>query len=98
MAWLRDGQVFESDDRSGSFQAKAFVSHGLSTGIAVSGGRTRVVWSEDGDGTVLAERLGSGGWTKGTVYPSASRLPPIVVGTTVLMASSHRIYARTEDL
>jgi hypothetical protein len=98
VAWLRDGQVFESDDRSGSFQAKAFVSHGLSTGIAVSGGRTRVVWSEDGDGTVLAERLGSGGWTKGTVYPSASRLPPIVVGTTVLMASSHRIYARTEDL
>jgi hypothetical protein len=98
VAWLRNGQVFESDDRSGSFQAKAFVSHGLSTGIAVSSGRTRVVWSEDGDGTVLAERLGSGGWTKGTVYPSASRLPPIVVGTTVLMASSHRIYARTEDL
>jgi hypothetical protein len=98
VAWLRNGQVFESDDRSGSFQAKAFVSHGLSTSIAVSSGRTRVVWSEDGDGTVLAERLGSGGWTKGTVYPSASRLPPIVAGTTVLMASTHRIYARTEDL
>jgi hypothetical protein len=98
VAWLRNGQVFESDDRSGSFQAKAFVSHGLSTSIAVSSGRTRVVWSEDGDGTVLAERLGSGGWTKGTVYPSASRLSPIVAGTTVLMASTHRIYARTEDL
>lgn len=98
VAWLRNGQVFESDNRSGSFQAKAFVSHGLSTSIAVSSGRTRVVWSEDGDGTVLAERLGSGGWTKGTVYPSASRLPPIVAGTTVLMASSLRIYARTEDL
>jgi hypothetical protein len=98
VAWLRNGQVFESDDRSGGFQAKAFVAHGLSTGIAVSGGKTRVVWSEVGDGTVLAERLGSGGWTKGTVYPSASRMDPIVAGTTVLMASALRIYARTEDL
>jgi hypothetical protein len=98
VAWLRNGQVFESDDRPGSFLAKAFVSHGLSTDIAVGGGRTRVVWSEEGDGTVLAERLGSGGWTKGTVYPSASRLAPIVAGTTVLMASASRIYARTEQL
>jgi hypothetical protein len=98
VAWLRDGQVFESDDRSGSFQHKAFVSNGLSTDIGVSGGRTRVVWSEEGDGTVLAERLGSGGWTKGTVYPAASRMRPLVLGTTVLMASATRIYARTEVL
>jgi len=98
VAWLRNGQVFESDDRSGAFQAKAFVAHGLSTDIGVSGGRTRVVWSEEGDGTVLAERLGSGGWTKGTVYPAASRLHPIILGTTVLMASTTRIYARTEIL
>jgi hypothetical protein len=98
VAWLRDGQVFESDDRSGSFQHKAFVSSGLSTDIGVSGGRTRVVWSEEGDGTVLAERLGSGGWTKGTVYPAASRLRPLILGTTVLMASATRIYARTEVL
>jgi hypothetical protein len=98
VAWLRDGQVFESDDRSGSFQHKAFVSDGLSTDIGVAGGRTRVVWSEEGDGTVLAERLGSGGWTKGTVYPAASRLRPLVLGTTVLMASATRIYARTEVL
>ena len=98
VAWLRDGQVFESDDRSGSFQHKAFVANGLSTDIGVSGGRTRVVWSEAGDGTVLAERLGSGGWTKGTVYPAASRMRPLVLGTTVLMASALRIYARTEIL
>jgi hypothetical protein len=98
IAWLRNGQVFESDDRSGSFQHRAFVSHGLSTDINVGGGRTRVVWSEDGDGTVLAERLGGGGWTKGTVYPAASRLDPIVLGTKVLMASALRIYARTEIL
>ena len=50
------------------------------------------------DGGGLAERLGSGGWTKGTVYPAASRLRPLVLGTTVLMASSSRIYARTEAL
>jgi hypothetical protein len=98
VAWLRNGQVFESDDRSGAFQAKAFVAHGLSTDVGVSGGRTRVVWSEEGDGTVLAERLGSGGWTKGTVYPAASRLHPIILGTSVLMASATRIYARTEIL
>jgi hypothetical protein len=98
VAWLRNGQVFESDDRSGSFQDKAFVANGLSTDIGVSGGRTRVVWSEAGDGTVLAERLGGGGWTKGTVYPAASRMRPLVLGTTVLMASALRIYARTEIL
>jgi hypothetical protein len=98
VAWLRDGQVFESDDRSGSFQHKAFVSNGLSTDIGVSSGRTRVVWSEEGDGTVLAERLGSGGWTKATVYPAASRMRPLVLGTTVLMASATRIYARIEVL
>jgi len=98
VAWLRDGQVFESDNRSGGFQHKAFVANGLSTDIGVSGGRTRVVWSEAGDGTVLAERLGSGGWTKGTVYPAASRMRPLVLGTTVLMASALRIYARTEIL
>jgi len=43
VAWLRNGQVFESDNRSGAFQAKAFVAHGLSTDIGVSGGRTKVV-------------------------------------------------------
>jgi hypothetical protein len=98
VAWLRNGQVFEADDRSGNFQHKAFVSNGLSTDIGVGGGRTRVVWSEEGDGTVLAERLGSGGWTKETVYPAASRMRPIVLGATVLMASATRIYARTEVL
>jgi hypothetical protein len=98
IAWLRNGQAFESDNRPGSFQAKAFVSQARSVDIGVGGGRTRVVWSEEGDGTVLAERLGSGGWTKGTVYPSPSRMAPIVAGATVLMASATRIYARTEDL
>jgi hypothetical protein len=98
VAWLRNGQPFESDNRSGSFLARAFVAQARSTDIGVSGGRTRVVWSQEGDGTVLAERLGSGGWTKGTVYPAASRLRPLVLGTTVLMASSSRIYARTEQL
>ena len=98
IAWLRDGQVFESDDRSGSFLHKAFVSQGLTTHIGVFEGRTKVVWSEEGDGTVLAERLGSGGWTKGTVYPTASRMRPLVLGRTVLMASASRIYARTEVL
>ena len=38
------------------------------------------------------------GWTKGTVYPTASRMRPLVLGTTVLMASATRIYARTEVL
>ena len=57
MAWLRNGQVFESDDRSGSFQHKA------------------------------GDRL-----------PGASRMRPIVLGTTVLMAGATRIYARTEVL
>src|ERR687887_306365 len=98
VAWLRNGQVFETDDRSGGFQARAFVAQGRSTDVNVAGGRTRVVWSEQGDGTVLAERLGGGGWTKGTVYPAASRLRPIVLGTTVLMASARRIYARSERL
>jgi hypothetical protein len=79
-------------------QARAFVAHGRSTDVNVAGGRTRVVWSEQGDGTVLAERLGGGGWTKGTVYPAASRLRPIVLGTTVLMASARRIFARSERL
>ncbi|HEV8423586.1 MAG TPA: hypothetical protein VGS14_00125 [Actinomycetes bacterium] len=100
LAWLRDGQVFESDDRSGSFLSRAFVSDALSTSIDVSGGETHVAWGQVDDGTVLAERLGSGGWTKATVYPAASRLDPIVLSVggkaTVLMASATRIYKRTQ--
>ena len=48
----------------------------------------------------MAERIGNGDWTKATVQASPSRLDPIVVSaggrTTVLMASSARIYRRTQ--
>jgi hypothetical protein len=100
LAWLRDGQVFESDNLSGSFQHKAFVSNGRSTSISRSTGQTHVVWAQVGDGTMMAERIGSGAWTKATVETSPSRLDPIVVSeggrATVLMASTARIYKRTQ--
>jgi hypothetical protein len=100
LAWLRGGQVFEADNLSGTFQHKAFVSNGRSTSISRSTGQTHVAWAQVGDGTVLAEKLGNGAWTKATVQASPSRLDPIVVSTggraTVLMASSARIYKRTQ--
>ena len=100
LAWLRGGQVFEADNLSGAFQHKAFVSNARSTGISRSTGQTHVAWAQIGDGTVMAERIGDGDWTKAGVQASPSRLDPIVVsaggGATVLMASSARIYKRTQ--
>jgi hypothetical protein len=100
LAWLRDGQVFESDNLSGTFQHKAFVSNARSTSISRSTGQTHVAWAQIGDGTVMAERIGNGAWTKATVQASPSRLDPIVVSfgpqAVVLMASSARIYKRTQ--
>lgn len=100
LAWLRGGQVFESDNLSGAFQHKAFVSNARSTSISRSTGQTHVAWAQVGDGTVMAEKIGGGDWTKATVQASPSRLDPIVVSgggqATVLMASSARIYKRTQ--
>jgi hypothetical protein len=100
LAWLRDGQVFESDNLSGTFQSKAFVSNARSTSISRSTGQTHVAWAQVGDGTVLAEKIGNGDWTKATVQASPSRLDPIVVSfgpqAIVFMASSARIYKRTQ--
>jgi hypothetical protein len=100
VAWLRSGQVFESDNLSGSFQHKAFVSNGRSTSISRASGQTHVAWAQLGDGTVMAEKIGNGDWTKATVQASPSRLDPIVVSfgpqAVVLMASSARIYKRTQ--
>jgi len=49
---------------------------------------------------VLAERSAGGTWTKATVSIVESRLNPLVASRsgrgTVLMASSTRIYARTQ--
>jgi hypothetical protein len=100
LAWLRGGQVFEADNLSGTFQHKAFVSNARSTSIDRSTGQTHVAWAQIGDGTVLAEKIGNGAWTKATVQASPSRLDPITVSesgrATVLMASSARIYKRTQ--
>jgi hypothetical protein len=100
LAWLRGGQVFEADNLSGAFQHKAFVSNARSTSISRSTGQTHVAWAQIGDGTVMAERIGDGDWTKASVQASPSRLDPIVVSAggraTVLMASSARIYKRTQ--
>jgi hypothetical protein len=100
LAWLRGGQVFESDNLSGTFQHKAFVSNARSTSISRASGQTHVAWAQIGDGTVMAERIGDGDWTKATVQASPSRLDPIVVSfgpqAIVFMASSARIYKRTQ--
>ena len=100
LAWLRDGQVFEANNLSGTFQHKAFVSNARSTSISRANGETHVAWAQIGDGTVMAERIRDHAWTKITVQASPSRLDPIVVSesgrATVLMASSARIYRRTQ--
>jgi hypothetical protein len=100
VAWIRNQQPFESDDRSGGFQARAFVGSSFTTDVDASGGQVHVVWPESGAGTVLAERSAGGTWTKATVSTVESRLNPLVVSragrATVLMASATRIYARTQ--
>jgi len=100
VAWIRDQQPFESDDRSGGFQARAFVGSSFTTDVDASGGQVHVVWPQSGGGTVLAERSAGGTWTKATVSTVESRLNPVVVSRsgrgTVLMASSTRVYAHTQ--
>jgi hypothetical protein len=100
IAWIRNQQPFESDDRSGGLQARPFVGSSFTTDVDASGGQVHVVWPESGAGTVLAERSAGGTWTKATVSTVESRLNPLVVSrsgrATVLMASATRIYARTQ--
>jgi hypothetical protein len=100
VSWIRGQQPFESDDRSGGFQHRAFVGSGFTTDVDASGGQVHVVWPQSGGGTVLAERSTGGAWTKATVSTVESRLNPIVVSrsgrATVLMASATRLYARTQ--
>ena len=100
IAWTRNGQPFESDDRFGSFEHRAFDTDAeFATAIDTSGGQVHVVW-EDASGTVMAERSRSGSWTKATVTGSESRVIPIVASVsgraTVVMASAERLYARTQ--
>ena len=100
IAWTRNGQPFESDDRSGSFRHRAFdADAGFATAIDSSGGQVHVVW-QVAAGTVIAERSPGGTWTKATVAGSHSRMVPIVVSlsgrATVVMASAERLYARTQ--
>jgi hypothetical protein len=100
VSWIRGQQPFESDDRSGGFQHRAFVGSSFTTDVDASGGQVHVVWPQSGGGTVLAERSTGGAWTKATVSTVESRLNPIVVSrsgrATVLMASAARLYARTQ--
>jgi hypothetical protein len=100
VSWIRGQQPFESDDRSGGFQHRAFVGSSFTTDVDASGGQVHVVWPRSGGGTVLAERSTGGAWTKATVSTVESRLNPIVVSrsgrATVLMASAARLYARTQ--
>lgn len=100
VAWVRGQQPFESDDRSGGFQHRAFVGSSFTTAVDSSAGQVHVVWPQSGGGTVLAERSAGGAWTKATVSSTESRLNPIVVSrsgqATVVMASAARIYARTQ--
>jgi hypothetical protein len=100
VAWIRNQQPFESDDRSGGFLPRAFVGSSFTTDVDASGGQVHVAWPESGAGTVLAERSAGGTWTKATVSTVESRLNPAVVSRsgrgTVLMASSTRVYARTQ--
>jgi hypothetical protein len=100
VAWVHDQRPVESDDRSGGFQARPFVGGSHTTDVDVSGGQVHVAWPESGVGTVLAERSPRGTWSKTTVSTVESRLNPVVVSragrATVLMASSTRIYARTQ--
>jgi hypothetical protein len=44
---------FESDDRSGGFQARPFVASSFTTDVDASGGQVHVAWPESGAGTVL---------------------------------------------
>ena len=58
IAWTRNGQPFESDDRSGSFRHRAFdADAGFATAIDSSGGQVHVVWQEAaGHGDRRAQR------------------------------------------
>jgi hypothetical protein len=100
IAWIRDQRPFESDDRSGAFQAHAFVGSSSTTAVDASGGQVHVAWPQSGAGTVLAERGAGGTWTKTTVSTVESRLNPLVLSragrATVLMASATRGYAHTQ--
>ena len=100
IAWIRDQRPFESDDRSGGFQAHAFAGASSTTEVDASGGQVHVAWPQSGAGTVLAERGAGGAWTKATVSTVDSRLDPLVLSrggrATVLMASATRVYARIQ--
>jgi hypothetical protein len=100
LAWIRNQQPFESDDRSGGLRARPFVGSSFTTDVDASGGQVHVAWPESGAGTVLAERSAAGTWTTATVSTVDSRLNPLVLSrsgrATVLMASPTRIYARTQ--
>jgi hypothetical protein len=67
VTWVRNRQVNESDNRSGSFHGHHFVTLGLYPRIAVSSGRTFLAWSTQSRGDepthiFVAERDG-GTWT-----------------------------------
>jgi hypothetical protein len=100
LAWIRDQRPQASDDRSGGFRARPFGGSSFTTDVDASGGEVHVAWPASGVGTVLAERGAGGTWTRATVSTVESRLNPLVVSrsgrATVLMASSTRIYARTQ--
>jgi hypothetical protein len=66
VTWASDGHIKESDNRSGSFRSHRFFTPGWIPRIAVSGGKTFVIWTvpsgEDPTHVFVAERVGST-WT-----------------------------------
>jgi hypothetical protein len=100
VAWIRDGRAVAADNTSGVFRSHTFnTAASFRPRIAASLGRAFVIWTTPGTRTFFAERV-AGTWS-GT-YLSDPPRPGFVVTApggkaTVLMLSSLRLFARTEQ-
>lgn len=100
VTWLRDGHAVEADNTGGAFASHTFATAaGFRPRVAASGGTAFVAWSTPGERTFFAERVG-GTWSG--AYLSDPPRPAFAVTAsggkaTVLMLSSLRLFARTEQ-
>jgi hypothetical protein len=99
ITWTRDGRVVEADNTSGVFRAHTFGTPGGRSRVAVSLGRVFVTWGTMTRRTFFAERI-AGAWS-GAYLSDSPREPWVVTAyagkATVLMASTLRFFARTEQ-
>ncbi len=100
VAWLRDGRAVAADNASGVFTSHTFLTPAdFHPRVAASLGHVFVSWTTPDARTFLAERVG-GAWTG--IYlsdpPRAGLAMTARSGkTTVLMLSSLRLFARTQN-